>query len=295
VPHEEDTQIVPVDDLVATPSGEAHMVVLSGSGLGRMFPVGGRPMIIGRSLSADIVVDDVGVSRQHAVVEQLETATKIRDMGSTNGTWVEGERVGPEGRVLENGVHIRIGPGTILKYGFKDELENKLLNALYQSATRDGLTGVYNRRYFSERLKGEVAYHKRHKLPLSLLLLDIDHFKRLNDTYGHPYGDAVLKQVAIILSQGVRAEDVVVRYGGEEFAIICRQTEPNEALNIAERIRSMVARTRFTDQRIETRATISIGVGTLTGSELTSAESLVELVDQNLYRAKSGGRNCIRA
>ena len=166
-------------------------------------------------------------------------------------------------------------------------LEN---NRLYEISVLDGLTNIYNRRFLEQRLLEEVAYSKRYTKPLSVVLLDIDFFKPLNDTYGHQAGDFVLKNVSAILSQALREYDVVARYGGEEFAIVLPTTPKQKAASIAERLRLSIAERdfRFKDEVI--KCSISLGVASFP-DDGTDAESLVAASDKALYKAKERGRN----
>ena len=292
---EDDTQIRSLSDMIITTGDterdKAYIVVLSGRSVGRMYRVSGGMMSIGRDPECEIHLDDEGVSRRHAVIETDNDTSQVRDLASTNGTWVEGDRIAVDPIRLHDGSRIRVGPVTILKYGVQDSVEQKFLSQLYQSATRDGLTGVYNKRFFLDQLRQELAWHKRHDQPLTLMLVDIDHFKTVNDTHGHQAGDSVLHQLAAQLNRGCRTEDILARYGGEEFAVILRLTSSGEAGKIAERLRDSVALHPFNHGETEIPITISLGVVTRGGGELSKAEDLIEEADKLLYRAKEHGRN----
>lgn len=166
-------------------------------------------------------------------------------------------------------------------------LEN---NRLYEISVMDGLTNVYNRRYLEQRLSEEVAYSRRYGKPLTVGLLDIDFFKRLNDTYGHQAGDHVLKKVSGLLSQALREYDVVARYGGEEFAVILPTTPKGKGASIAERLRSNVEETEFNFKEREIRTTISCGVSCFP-EDGDTADALIASADKALYAAKERGRN----
>ncbi len=162
---------------------------------------------------------------------------------------------------------------------------------LAQLAVTDGLTGLYNHRHFHERLTLEVERSQRSGLPLSLLMLDVDHFKQFNDTYGHPAGDEVLRQLARVLGDARRANDVVARYGGEEFAVILVDTGKFTAAKVAERVRERVVANDFSDAAPRAgRLSVSIGVATCP-DDGTDAEALVRAADTALYTAKRAGRN----
>jgi diguanylate cyclase (GGDEF)-like protein len=182
---------------------------------------------------------------------------------------------------------------TILKFSYDDELEARYAQRMYDAALRDGLTGAFNRRYFDERLRAEVAFSQRHGASASLLLIDLDHFKRVNDTHGHLAGDQILTEFAQLVGRIIRAEDVLARYGGEEFGIVCRNTDLAQAAILAERVRHAAAKRIY---RIEDRAiqvTVSLGVAAVPDAQIRSAEQLVDAADAALYQAKAQGRNCV--
>ncbi len=155
-------------------------------------------------------------------------------------------------------------------------------------AVHDGLTGIWSRSYFDERFMSEIAMSQRHGTPLSLIMVDVDHFKEINDTHGHAVGDAVLRGLAELIDANRRLEDVACRYGGEEFVIICRGVRSWQARVLAERLRSRIALQLFTTPKGALRITCSFGVAGGCGSE-----SMLSAADGALYRAKSGGRNCV--
>jgi diguanylate cyclase (GGDEF)-like protein len=162
---------------------------------------------------------------------------------------------------------------------------------MFDAALRDGLTGAFNKRYFSERLETEFSFHLRHQTPLSLLMLDLDNFKRLNDTWGHLAGDHVLRTVVTQVTSTIRAEDVLCRYGGEEFAVICREIPMPSAQAMAERVRRSVAFHTFEWEGKRLPVTCSIGVAGVPFPGLEDAIAMVEAADRALYRSKHEGRN----
>jgi two-component system cell cycle response regulator len=172
------------------------------------------------------------------------------------------------------------------------ELKNKLRFALEYSA-HDALTGLYNRRYFERRLREESAHAKRHKRPFSIILIDIDHFKLVNDSYGHEDGDRVLCHVAELLGGSLREDDIACRFGGEEFVILLRATPGPAARVVANRIRASVAGEGITlGAKDEMRhVTFSAGVAAADERNNYNVESIVDRADKALYRAKRGGRN----
>ncbi|WP_069477510.1 GGDEF domain-containing protein [Sulfurospirillum halorespirans] len=164
---------------------------------------------------------------------------------------------------------------------------------LQHESITDALTGLKNRRYFDQRMSEEVALSLRHKLPLSLMLLDVDHFKKINDTYGHQIGDEVLSSLAKLISGMVRDSDIVARYGGEEIAIITPRTSKEEAALLAERLRDLIEKTTVamvgTTQEV-VQVTVSLGICSLS-AVITDKDALLEESDQALYLAKKYGRN----
>lgn len=269
--------------------GRACLLVIRGRSVGQVLELAGPSAVIGRSLDADFTIDDVAVSRRHAQVEHGPDGFAIRDLDSTNGVFVNGIRILRQ--PLRDGDRIQVGTTTILKFCFQDDVEASFQRKLYDSATRDSLTGLYNRRFFVETLEVDFSYAVRNGTPLSLLLLDLDHFKGVNDTFGHMAGDSVLRETAELIQRGLRAEDVAARHGGEEFAVLLRYTEGSTAYAIAERIRGSIERHRFEHDGRVVRATISAGLATLEARSYDSWQALIEAADTFLYQAKQGGRN----
>lgn len=165
------------------------------------------------------------------------------------------------------------------------------LDVLMKEARTDALTGLWNRRAFEENMAIQLAISQRYGNPFSIILFDVDHFKQINDVYGHHTGDQVLRQFAKVMADGVRASDLVTRYGGEEFAILLPQTDATGAAAIAERIRQKVEGLDFCVGRHQLRIHISAGVASVTAED--TSESLVSRADRALYHSKSAGRNCI--
>jgi diguanylate cyclase (GGDEF)-like protein len=166
----------------------------------------------------------------------------------------------------------------------------RMYELVEEQATTDGLTGLVNHRTFQERFSTMLGRADRHDLAVSLLLTDIDHFKKVNDTYGHPTGDEVLRRVAGILKASARKIDIVARYGGEEFAIVLDGTDREGARQLAERVRAEVEQQSFPSSKGAFKATLSIGVSSYPDDAREKAE-LISRADQSLYAAKHGGRN----
>ena len=192
---------------------------------------------------------------------------------------------------IADGDKIQVGKTTILKFSYHDDLEASFQQQMYDAALRDALTGAYNRKHFGEALASEIAYTRRHQAALSLVLLDIDFFKKVNDTYGHVAGDAVLVQVARHVSAAVRREDLFARYGGEEFAVLARGTAGEAAAGFAERLRVGIEALAVPHEGQLLHVTVSLGVASAPAPDVNAPEDLIMRADGALYAAKRGGRN----
>jgi two-component system cell cycle response regulator len=271
----------------------ASLIVISGVSTGRMFQVNRDVMVIGRDAGADIPIDDDQISRRHAEIRrQADGSLVLKDLDSTNGTYFLGMKV--TSRALEDGDLLALGGGTILKFRYQDEVEEAYQRHMLRSASRDGLTGSYNRLFFEERLLTEFSYASRNNTFLSLVMFDIDHFKRVNDTFGHTAGDEVLMNLARLVQDDIRNEDIFARYGGEEFVLILRGISRDAAFITAERIRRKIDHHTFVFGGDEIPVTIRLGVATLVDGIPASPEELVMKADERLYKAKEDGRNCSR-
>jgi diguanylate cyclase (GGDEF)-like protein len=267
------------------------LITISGPEKGEILPLRPGKLKMGRSPSADLVLRGPGISRIHAELEVDEQGgVTVQDLGSTNGIFVNGE---PTKRLtLKDGDALGLGPEVTLRLEHSDQQVNALFQDMYRSANLDGLTGVLNRRSFMNRLQEELAAARRHKTEYSLALLDVDHFKSVNDRYGHPAGDAVLVELARRLKEALRQEDLVGRYGGEEFVVLLRQTPFANAQATTERIRKMVEATPFTlPDGTQLPVTTSIGLSRLLCEK--EMDATLESADQALYQAKRNGRNRI--
>jgi two-component system cell cycle response regulator len=272
----------------SAPAGaSAYLVVIAGPSFGEMYKIKNDRIVLGRGDRTDVRIVDDGVSREHAAVQREGGKLVLVDLGSTNGTFCNGLRVPRQ--ELVDGDKISVGASTILKFTFQDHIDEHYQKQLFESALRDGLTNTFNRRYFLDRLHGELRFAVRHVKPIALLFVDIDHFKKINDTYGHQAGDQVLSAVARVMMTTIRAEDVLARYGGEEFAIICREIELGGAETLAKRLVAAVAERpfEFGGQRIP--ATISVGAAVDHGK--SEAQALIAAADAAMYEAKRAGRN----
>jgi two-component system cell cycle response regulator len=267
----------------------AYLIVINGRSVGKMYKVQNDRTFIGRAPDCDVLVDDEGVSRRHAYIQRGVEAYEVVDNNSTNGIFINGQRV--RGHALKDGDRLQVGSSTILKFSFQDEMEQNYQKQLYDSATRDALTGAYNKKYFADQLKTEFAYCFRHDTHLSLCLFDIDFFKKLNDGWGHLAGDMVLKELAQVVMKTLRTEDIFARYGGEEFGVILRDTDGEHAFLIAERLRRKIEAYKFMYEGERLPVTVSIGVSTLEQKNHESPKAMVKAADGYLYKAKEAGRN----
>ncbi len=265
------------------------LVIVNGrTSVGKMYRLESS-LVIGRAPQCDVHLDEDGISRRHArLIRRDDGTVHIQDLESRNGTFVNGERI--EMYALRDGDKIQIGTISILKFSYQDVFDEALQKNLYESATRDPLTKIANKKSFSDALDREFAYATRHRSPLSLVVFDVDHFKKVNDTYGHPAGDYVLHTLAQTIDKCVRAEDVVARIGGEEFAIVLRDLGEADAVACAERIRKLIEATVFMHDEKRIPVTLSLGAATHTNTHASPA-ALVAAADKLLYRAKQEGRN----
>ncbi len=267
------------------------LILLAGDEAGKMIRLEGE-VTIGRSPKAFLQLTGEGVSRLHARLFRNGGITYVEDLGSTNGTFVNGERV--RGAVaLSDGDKIQVGASFLLKFSLQDALEQSFQQQLYEAALRDPLTKVFNRRALTDRLETELAHLTRHHTELSVMIFDLDHFKRINDTFGHLAGDHVLRSFAKLVDGMTRREDFFARYGGEEFVMLCRATNLEQGRQLGERIRMAVEREHILFEGRPVPVTVSIGVASA-APRATPAEVLT-VADAALYRAKEGGRNRVVA
>ncbi|MDB4946024.1 MAG: hypothetical protein JWP97_5558 [Labilithrix sp.] len=269
----------------------ATLTILSGINAGQVFALDGTEHVLGRGTEADLWVEDGGVSRRHAQIScRSDGRYFVQDLGSTNGTFLGTQRIDlvevkPDDR-------IQLGPNVVLRFAITDDQEEELQRRLYESSTRDALTRLYNRKYFTERLTAEVAYSRRHKVKLSVIIVDLDDFKQTNDTYGHLAGDMVLRLVSAQMQRLIRLEDLLARYGGEEFVILARSTGKTDAAHLADRIRESIAQLEIPVAGRSLRVTLSMGVAALPDVQPEGGPNeLLALADRRLYVAKGAGKN----
>ena len=276
---------------IPTARDRAVLIRMDGAHAGQLLSLSRDECTIGRNAGCNLAIADAGVSRFHARIVHDGSGHTIEDMGSRNGTFVRGQRITRE--ALVDGDWVQLGPRASFRYSVTDSRQEHLLKQLYESSTKDALTGAYNRQFFQDRLKAEIAYAVRHRSSVALVIFDIDHFKRVNDTFGHLAGDHVLKHVARLAARQLRAEDVFARYGGEEFAVLLRGIDLLGSMRVAERLRATleVLPAGFDGQVIP--VTISAGCAALGQCSEAEPDALVALADARLYAAKRAGRNRI--
>jgi len=256
--------------------------------LGKRFVLENNPTRVGRGAENHIVLDGDSVSRRHAHFEQRAESWLVVDDGSTNGTYCNDEQISRE-VVLKNGDRVKIGP-TIFKFLSGADVEAQYHEEIYRMTIIDGLTQIHNKRYLFEALEREIIRGRRHERDLSILMFDIDHFKRINDVHGHLAGDFVLKELARIVQSRIRRDEVFARYGGEEFAIILPETSLEGSAQLGETLREKVAEHLYVFQADTIKVTMSVGAAILQDTD-RAANELIKRADEKLYEAKNGGRN----
>ena len=252
------------------------------------YALGLDSLTIGRSVECDIVLEDSSVSRQHALIRYDGSRHTIADLGSTNRVRVNDRFV--EHSDLRSGDRIQLGDW-IFRYLADNDVESQYHETVYDMMTRDALTNAFNKRYLLECLDREIARAIRHQGSLSMILIDIDHFKSINDTHGHMVGDEVLRELATRISGILRKDEIFARFGGEEFAIVIGFSEKHDAIALAERCRTVVADEKFSSSAGELEITISLGVESMVPHADLRREEILEAADKRLYQAKEGGRN----
>lgn len=280
------------------PKREACLVVINGADLGKKYVLAQTSTVIGRSSKVDIQVDEDSISRSHAVVDNFGDTVIARDLESTNGTYVNDTPI-REKRLID-GDQIKIGR-TIFKFLSGSNIEAQYHDEIYRLTTTDGLTQVYNKRYFIKEMEREMSRSLRYERDLALVMCDIDHFKGINDTYGHLAGDHVLRQVAKRITAHIRRDDIFARYGGEEFALLLPEIDRTAGAKLAEKLRRLIEAEPFYFDNIAIPVTLSMGLSDLAEyhAVMQSAPdpgeinpfAFIKLADDRLYEAKKTGRN----
>lgn len=272
-------------------TGTVCLVEIYGANLGRKYDLMTEVVTIGRDPDSTIVLESDSVSRRHVRIEKAKDDWYVIDLGSTNGTYVNDTLIQPRAK-LTSGQFIKVGD-TIFKYLNGDNIESAYHEEIYKTVVTDGLTQIANKRALGDFLEREVARARRHSRTLTILMMDLDHFKLINDTHGHLTGDIVLKEVAGVVKSRIRKDELFARYGGEEFVCVLPETDRPAAKALAETIRRMVEAHRIIFEGQEIRITISIGVAEFNADRHQGTTDLLMEADKNLYIAKNSGRNCV--
>lgn len=275
---------------------DACLLGLAGRDMGRRFLLAQRKVSIGRSEQADVIIDDDDASRFHCEITAHPAGVMLHDLQSTNGTKVNGQQVTQQ--LLTDGDQIQIG-SSVFRFTRANHVEAHYFDEMFRLTNTDPLTGAYNKRYFLSMLERELARAERYQRHTALLMLDLDFFKKVNDTFGHVAGDAVLVEATKRIGAELTSEDLLARFGGEEFVVLLDQTTLVEAAQVAERIRASMAATPVLHAGATIPVTTSIGVSGLqevagadnAASRLRQVEALLTLADTKLYEAKHAGRN----
>ncbi|MCO4754220.1 MAG: GGDEF domain-containing protein [Bacteriovoracaceae bacterium] len=270
-------------------SKPACFLVVGGELNGTIFDLNDGETVVGRNPDCSIPLDFNGISRKHFKAVMNAGVCKVQDLGSSNGTYVNNAKI--EGEVVVNkGDMVKLG-SIALKFLPQGDTERLTYDKLQEEANTDGLTRCYNKMYFNNKLDLEVKKSKLTGTPLSLIIFDLDHFKHLNDNYGHDAGDYVLKEKAQLLrDNGIRKQDVFARYGGEEFVVLLPNTNLKQAFEIAERLRKLVENHEFVYEGQRLPVTASIGVADYRQGVNTGTD-LFKRADSAVYKSKEGGRN----
>ncbi len=268
-------------------AGPACLVVIVGPKIGTQIHLE-QPVVIGRDPACSVHFDSDMISRRHARVESVAGIYQVQDLGSTNGTYVNDRRVTTQR--LQDGD--RVGVGKILmKFLDSNNIEAQYHKEIYDLMTIDGLTGISNKRHYNDTLSSELSRPGAHSEPVSVIVFDVDHFKRINDTLGHAAGDAVLRQLAATARAAVPSQHLVGRVGGEEFAVMLLNVDQGPAAGVAEQLRAAVQGQHFEFQSQLIPVTISVGVATRSIGQQEAPLELFKRADEALYRAKQSGRN----
>lgn len=281
-----------VEPDASTPS-PLYFIMISGGIPGAMLQLSASGTRIGRAADNALQLPESSISRYHACLHQDDEGyVRLTDLGSTNGTYINGRRLPARTPAcVRDGDRIQFGSAIVVKFVRPDPTEERFQRELFERTVRDSLTGLYNRGYFLGEVGPLGDRGALRGLGLAVFLIDIDHFKRVNDAHGHDTGDQVLREVAGVLRQSMRGDDLIARYGGEEFVAALPVSAPDQAAERAERIRSSLASRRLLVAGRPLRVTVSIGVAYVPPGRHRSVPSMLAAADQGLYQAKNAGRD----
>jgi diguanylate cyclase (GGDEF)-like protein len=289
--HDIKTRVTTLEELQVRHKGDDCLVVIYApveSELGKRHVLQRDITSIGRDRENDIVLDSDSVSRRHARIELRDGAFFVVDLDSTNGTFVNDEPEPVTASQLRQGDQLKIGD-TIFKYLSGSDVEAQYHETIFNMTITDGLTDVSNKKQLDNVLAKEIPRALRHGRQLSVMMIDIDHFKDVNDTYGHITGDSVLRDLASILERRLRPDDELGRYGGEEFCAILPETSLEGAIRIGETLRGLVEGHAFVVEGEQIKVTISVGIAEL--KKGMDMKAFYKSADEMLYEAKRTGRN----
>ena len=286
-----DTPMLPAA-LPLPADSRATLTILTGLNAGRLIAIDGHPITIGRAADADLMVEDTGVSRHHArFARTAEGAFYAEDLGSTNGTFLGSNRVGIA--LLHGGELLQLGPDLKVRFAIVDSIQESLYRELYESSVHDSLTHVFNRKYLDDRLLAEIGHAKRAHGDVVVLMIDVDNLKAVNDHFGHLAGDRALCTIAARILRALRVEDMLARFGGDEFVVLAVGTAGADGKQLAERVRRAVEGLHMSSRGDEVRITASIGLASLAELDPNDepAAALLAMADARMYGAKASGRN----
>ena len=258
------------------------------NGLGAVIELDEGNLTVGRDADCEVHLPDDSVSRRHARFEISGDICTLEDLESTNGVYINDRRIARQR--LTPGDRVRFG-NQIFRFLGGDHIETEYFETVYRMMTTDGLTQACNKRFLLEMLERELSRARRMQRSLSVVMFDVDHFKAINDQYGHLAGDEVLCELCRRGRSVLRAGEMLARFGGEEFTIVLPETTLDEAKLVGERLRAEVAMSPVASERIKIPVTISVGIGQFSGEEEISVDSLLARADTQLYAAKRAGRN----
>jgi diguanylate cyclase (GGDEF)-like protein len=289
----DETIVASIDSLKDGTEMEPYLIIVQGKDIGKLYNLSEDELIAGRSQDCGIWIEDNTISRKHFKIKKNGNEYTIQDLNSTNGTYVNNKRI--KSVVLGPSDKIQISKDTIMQFDYFDEDRKVSEEKRYEMGVIDPVTNTYNKSYFLKRVSDEFSFCVRQNLPMSILMFDIDFFKMINDNYGHLAGDKVLQDICTVVSGIIRNDDVFCRYGGEEFVIIMRNTECQDAVNLAERIRLKIQENEIQYEDEVIKCTISLGVSTVIDKNFRDYVALIADADKFLYQSKGNGRNCVSA